>query len=154
MNFGVFAGFALTLLFGIITTYYIVTDRLDKTITDKIKDPKVIRKLVEQVRIPFLIFDENSTYIVDAGGANFIERINISKDGRNIKKITLTLKQKMPVAPILISLNNDVQFFPATPGRESEWEYRTLQFETKWANTYKEAPPPKLFKLDILDIKL
>lgn len=59
----------------------------------------------------------------------------------------------MPVAPILISLNNDVQFFQATPVKESEWEYRALQFATKWSDTPNEIPPPKLFKLEILDLK-
>jgi hypothetical protein len=153
MNFGTFAGFILTLVIGIITTYYIVTSNLDQTITDKINDEKFLEKIVKNVRLPFLIFDENETYIVDGGAANLIKKINIIKEGREIIKIILTLNKKMPVAPILISLNNNIQFFQAEPNKESGWEYRALQYEMVFQDTPKEKPPLKLFKIDIIDIK-
>ncbi|MBW2202064.1 MAG: hypothetical protein JRF71_14760 [Deltaproteobacteria bacterium] len=153
MNLGTFATFLATLIFGILTTYFIVTSNLDKAITDKINDPNVIRKIAEHIRVPFLIFDENETYVVDGGAANFIKNINVIKEKRTITKIILILTKKLPVAPILISLNNDVQFFQPTPVKESEWEYRTLQISHGWADSYKEKPPPKLFKFEILDLK-
>jgi hypothetical protein len=57
-----------------------------------------------------------------------------------------TLNRKMPVAPILISLNNDIQFFPATPNKESGWEYRALQFEMTFEDSPKETHWDKKFK--------
>ena len=153
MNLGTFAGFLTTLVLGIITTYFIVTSNLDKTITDKIQEPNFTKKIIEQVRIPFLIFDENKTYVMDGGAANFIKDIEIIKSGREITKIILTLNKNIPVAPILVNLNNDVQFFQGTRYRETGWEYKALQFATTWVNTPSEEPPPKLFKLDILDLK-
>ena len=152
MNFGTFTGFVLTLLFGIITTYFIVTTNLDKTITNKIKDPEFVKTIIEEVRIPFLIFDENNNYVVDGGAAKLIKEIVISKDGRDITNISLTMKNKMNIAPILTSLSGSDQFFPATPKEESGWEYRALKYTMVWADTTAEAPPAKLFKLDILDL--
>jgi len=59
MNLGTFATFLGTMIFGILTTYFIVTSNLDKTITAKINDDKFLEKIAKNVRLPFLIFDED-----------------------------------------------------------------------------------------------
>ena len=153
MNLGTFATFLGTMIFGILTTYFIVTSNLDKTITAKINDDKFLEKIAKNVRLPFLIFDEDETYIVDGGAADLIKKINVIKEGREIVKIVLTSNKKMPVAPILISLNNNIQFFQAEAKKEFGWEYRALQFEMTFEDTAKEKPPIILFKIDILDLK-
>ena len=153
MNLGTFATFLGTMIFGILTTYFIVTSNLDKTITNKINDPNFLEKIAKNVRLPFLIFDENETYIVDGGAADLIKKINVIKKGGQIIKIVLASNKKMPVPPILISLNNNIQFYQAEAKKEFVWEYRTLQFEMVFIDTPKEKPPSKLFKLDILDLK-
>ena len=150
MNLGTFATFLATLVFGIISTYLIVTSNLDKTIADKLNDSEFIKQIAEHVRIPFLIFDENATHVIDEGASAIIENIDVVKEGRSIIRIVVTLDKRTQLAPILISLNNDVQFFQATAQGEASWEYRALQFATTWADTPAERPPAKLFKLEIL----
>lgn len=151
MNFETFIGFVVTLIFGILTTYFIVTANIEKTITDKLNDPSFKKQIAEQVRIPFLIFDENETYLADDGASNLIKKIKVIKNREQISKVVLSLNKKTKVAPILICLNDNVPFFQGTPLKESDWEFRALQYNLVEVNaSAAEKPPAKLFKVEIL----
>ena len=142
--------FLATLIFSILSTYFIVTANLDKVITDKINDSDFKKEIAKSIKIPILIFDESKTYVYDGGASKFISKIEVVKKDGIIDKIVLTMNNKTNFAPIITSLNSDIIFQQATPSKESEWEYNALVWSTPWAGGgYNKTPPAKLFKLEI-----
>ena len=52
---------------------------LDKKIENKLKDPGFIQKVAKEVRLPFVIFDDEKSIIADTGAMDHIEDIEVRK---------------------------------------------------------------------------
>jgi len=148
----------LTLIVGILAIFTAIIiqihSSIDKKIEAKFKDPVFIRSVASEVRLPFLVFDEENRYLADAGASELIENIKIAKDGRDIKEIIVTSKKLLPIAPILESYDADTEFDEPQRGREFDWVYKTILPETAWAKTYPPGKSPKKrFKLQIIEVK-
>ena len=57
--------------------------RIDKKIDDKINNPNFIKKLANEARLPFLIFDENNKILADYGAYQYLKKIVLLKNERN-----------------------------------------------------------------------
>lgn len=137
----------------LVTIIIQVNSSVDRKIEARLRDPTFIRKVAAEVRLPFLIFDEDRRYLADTGASELVQNIRITKDGRDIKAITITPKKFLPVPPILESYDRDIGFEEAKQGQGFEWIYTTILPETTWAKTYPSGKAPrKRFKLEIIEV--
>jgi hypothetical protein len=94
------------MILGVIVSILVVIGLMDKRIENKLHDPEFISKVADEVKLPFVIFDENNSIVVDNGAMNIIEKISINrKDRRSISEIIITPKKYLAIAPILESLD-------------------------------------------------
>jgi len=130
-----------------------VNSSVDKKIEEKLQDANFIRKVAVEVRLPFLIFDEDRRYLADTGASEWIQTIKITKDGRSIKEIIITPKRFLPVPPVIESYDTDIEFEEPQQGEEFTWIYKTILPEMTWARTYPSGMPPrKRFKLQVIEL--
>jgi hypothetical protein len=124
---------------------------VEKKIEQRLSDPQFIMKVASEVRLPFLIFDEDNRYLADFGGSELIHEIRVDrKDARDLKEIVVTPKRAMPIAPIIESYN-ETTFEDPVKGEKLDWIYRAVEPETAWASTYPSGKQPKRrFKLQII----
>ena len=65
------------------TIILFMQDRIEKKIDNKVNDPIFIRKLADEVRLPFLIIDENNIILADFGAYQYINKIDVLKNEKN-----------------------------------------------------------------------
>lgn len=87
----------------LITVALLLSSSINSRIEEKVNDPNFIRKIASEIRLPFLIFDEEKRYLYDDGALDIIKTIEIVRDGRDIKQIIVTPKRFLAVAPIIRS---------------------------------------------------
>src|SRR5271157_5160297 len=88
----------------IVTVFLQLNGSINEKIENKLKDPEFISKVADEVRLPFVIFDEDDSIIVDTGTMSIIDKISINKkDGRYLSEIIITPKKYLAIAPILES---------------------------------------------------
>lgn len=145
---GVIVGI-IALMFGIFVR---LNSSIEKKIENKLNDPEFIRKVADIVRLPFVIFDEDESIIIDTGAMNYIERIEVKKEQRqDVSEIIVSPKKYMPVAPILESLNIEIEFDEPTRGQGFDLVYKTVDIATVFAKTYGSGRPPKRrFRLQVI----
>jgi hypothetical protein len=133
------------------TIYISLDSKIDKKVEEKFKDPVFINKLAEEIKFPFVIFDEDNSVVVDTGAMSIIEKITINKkDGKEISDIIITPKKYLAIAPILESLNPDIAFLDPIRGNKFDFIYKKLEVENAWANTYKTKPPKSKFRIQVI----
>jgi hypothetical protein len=150
MNSWGMLGVIVAIAIFLASIFYGALSSVDKKIDAKLQEPLFLKKLASQIRLPFLIFDEEKRYLADDGALDIIKNIEIIRDGRDIKQIIITPKRFLAVAPILESLDPDVQFEDAERGKELDWVYKTNLPETTWGRT---KAPKKRFKLQIIELR-
>lgn len=153
MSFGTLIGIIIGAVGCILAVFFYMNDSIDKRIENTINHPDFIKKVADEIRLPFLIFDENGTFQTDSGGATaYIEKIEPFEEEQKFSGFIVFPKVFLKEPPILQSINKGFQF--ATPKRINtmDWKYRIPKFEgTVWADTGKyDEPPAKFFKLEII----
>ena len=145
---GVLIG-VLAFLFAI---FIHVNRSIDKKIETKFNNPEFLRKVANIARLPFVIFDEDESIIIDTGAMNYIEKIEVKKGQRQqVSEIIVSPKKYMPVAPILESLDIEIEFDEPTRGQEFDLVYKTVEIATAFAKTYASGKRPKRrFRLQII----
>ncbi len=138
---------SFTIIGVMVTVALLLSSSINSRIEEKVNDPNFIRKIASEIRLPFLIFDEEKRYLYDDGALDIIENIEIVRDGRDIKQIVITPKRFLAVAPIMESLDPEVQFEDPERGKGLNWIYKTNLPEMAWGRT---KPPKKRFKLQII----
>lgn len=131
----------------LITIVLLLSSSINSRIEKKVNDPNFIKKIASEIRLPFLIFDEEKRYLYDDGALDIIKNIEIVREGRDIKQIIITPKRFLAVAPIMESLDPEVQFEDPERGKGLDWIYKTNLPETAFGRT---KPPKKRFKLQII----
>lgn len=139
-------------IFAFLFVIFIELNRsFDKKIESKLKDPVFIRKMANEVRLPFVIFDEDNSVIVDTGAMTTIAKIAINKkDGKELSEIVITPKQYLAVAPILESLDPKIEFQDPVRGKEFDIVYKKVEMATVWTNTYATKPSKSKFRLQVI----
>lgn len=78
-----FIGIAIAAIGTILAIVTGLTSSIDKKIKNQINNPDYIRKVAEQVRLPFIIFDENERFLNVSGAEDYVEKIKVSKNEEN-----------------------------------------------------------------------
>jgi hypothetical protein len=124
---------------------------IDKKIENKFKDPEFISKVADEVKLPFVIFDENNTIVVDNGAMNIIDKISINKkDHGDISEIIITPKKYLAIAPILESLDPKIEFQDPIRGNKFDFIYKKAYKAIVWTNTYASTPPKSKFRIQVI----
>lgn len=146
----------ISVVVGIIALMFAVflqlNSSIDKKIENKLKDGEFISKVAREVRLPFLIFDEEKSIIVDVGAMNHIDSIEIHKGERQeVSEIIISPKKFMAVAPILESLDAQIEFENPIKGNKFDFIFKRVKMDTVWGNTYESGKPPKRkFRLQLV----
>ena len=137
----------------ILAVFFYMNDSINKKIEMTVNDPKFIKKVADDIRLPFLIFDENGTFHSESGEATaYIEKIEPIFEDRRLSGCIVYPKAFLKEAPILQALNNDLRFTLPKKINTYDWKYRIPEFQgTVWADSGKyDEPPAVLFKLEII----
>ena len=108
---------------GIIGSIYGFGKFIDSRIKKRLRDSEFLKGIAQLLR-PYAIFNEKGTVIIDKGAMSFIDDIQILLDDKNLPhKITLKLNSHKAIAPILLSLDNDMCTIKEERGIKFEWIY-------------------------------
>lgn len=128
-----------------------VNRSIDKKIETKLSDPEFLRKVANRVKLPFVIFDEDNSIVVDTGAMGIIDEICIKKADRNeVSEIIVSPKKYLAVAPILESLDPKIEFQYPIKGDKFDFIYKRVEMANVWANTYASKPPKSRFRLQVI----
>lgn len=149
------AGTIISIMIGVVgcilAVFFYMNDSINKRIERTINDPKFIKKVADDIRLPFLIFDENERYLIDNGASKIIEKIKVVKEnGKAIKKIVVSPNRLLPIAPILMSFDGEPEFEEPQKGEKFDWVYTVIERDS-WGYA-SGKPPVKRFRLEIIDI--
>ena len=137
----------------ILTIFIYMNDSLNKRIENAVNHPDFIKKVADQSRLPFIIFDKNGTFQTESGGATaYIEKIEPFSENKRFSGFVVYPKVFLNNPPVLQAINNDFQFASAKRVNTIDWKYRIPKFRgMRFLNEggYDEQPAV-LFKLEIM----
>lgn len=147
-------GGTATIIVAMFTIFSYYNSSIEKRIDSKLNDPTFLRKVADEVRFPFVIFDEDKSVIVHANTMKHINKIEIYKEERQeVSRIVITPNQYMAIPPVLESLNAQMEFEDPVRGEGFAFVYKRVEMQDVWANTYASGKPPKRrFRLQIIKI--
>ena len=146
-----FIGIALAAIGAILAIISGITSNIDKKIEQQIKNPDFIKKVAEQVRLPFIIFDENERFLNDSGGTEYVEHIKITKKGnKDIDEIIVVCTKFLDSSPILQSIDEKIQFHDPERVDQKSWKFKAFQCDYIIAESSQGAKPPGRFKLEFI----
>ncbi|OPY88864.1 MAG: hypothetical protein A4E71_00194 [Smithella sp. PtaU1.Bin162] len=156
MGSGTIVSIIVAVIGCVLAVFFYMNDSLDKRIDKAINHPEFIKKVAEQTKLPFIIFDEAGTFHSETSGASLlIEKIEPFKETDNNKRqrfagFIVYPKKFFNSPPILQALNSKVVFALPKKINKFDWKFRIPEWEgTEWGGSYDE-PPAKLYKLEIL----
>lgn len=140
----------------ILAIFFYMNESLDKRIEKAVNHPDFIKKVAEQTRLPFLIFDERGRFQTDSAGASsIISKIEPfteknSQSNERFAGFIVYPSQFLQTPPILQALNNKAVFSKPSRINTKNWKYRIPEWDgTEWGGRYDE-PPEKLYKIEII----
>ncbi len=121
-------------IIALMVTIFIQTNSsIDKKIIEKLKDPAFIQLVAKEVKLPFVIFDNKGSVLVDQGAMRFIENIDVEIDKKEHpypSQITIHPKQHLSYAPLLMPLDSDLANISTSRGKKYDWVYKLDYFMT------------------------
>ena len=136
------------LLFTIVS--YLINS-LDSKLEEKISDPNFVKKVAAEVRLPFLIFDENNKVLANVGGFELLESFKVIKNGKGeLTEIQITPKTFLSVAPILESIGANINFLEPHREKTIDWHYKVDSGYGGFIVTEEYKEPIKKFRLTII----
>lgn len=133
----------------IVTIVLIMQSNIDKKIDDKLNDPKFIKKLANEARLPFLIFDEKNKILADYGAYQYLEKISILNNEKNeLIEIRISPKHFMNIAPIIECINGRLVFREPERIDEIDWLIKIIPTTSYFVAESHEGSVNK-FKLTI-----
>jgi hypothetical protein len=111
MNSGTLLGAFISIIAIMVTIVLYMNDSLDKRIQAAVNHPDFLKKVADESRLPFLIFDAKGTFQTESGGAtSLIEKIEPVKEKERFAGFILYPKRFLKDAPILQAINADIPF--------------------------------------------
>jgi len=153
MNSWSIAGIFVAVIGVMIAFISQMNNTIDKKIQGEINHPDFIKKVADEIRLPFLIFDEKGTFQTESGGATtFIERVEPLKEKGRFSGFNVYPKGFLKDAPLLQAINSEIPFAKPKRINTIDWQYRIPEFKgSVWANAGEyDEPPAQLFKLEII----
>ena len=140
---------------ALIAIYSYFNNTINDKIEQKLKDPEFIRKVADEVRLPFVIFDENKTVSVDTGAMKYIVDFEIKKgETQEISEIIISPKSFMALPPLLESIDaKEIEFEKPKRGNKFDLIYKTVRYDSGWGKMLSEGSKPQLrFRLQLVEI--
>jgi hypothetical protein len=107
--------------------------------------------VANEVRLPFVIFDEDKSIIADIGAMNFIDKIEIKKDKhKEVSEIIISPKKFLAIPPILESLDVHIPFENPTRGNKFDLIYKRGEEPIYIVTDSVVNPPKRKFRLQII----
>lgn len=139
-----------TIIGVIVTIALLLMGSIDRKIEEKLREPSFIKKLADEVRLPFLIFDENNKILADYGAYQYLNKIDVLRnEKRELTSIRITPKQFMNAAPIIENINGDLDFSEPERAEEIDWLI-IINPGTAFLALESHKEPIKKFKLTII----
>lgn len=139
---------AISLMFAVLVHF---NSSIEKKIENKLNDEKFIRKVANEVRLPFVIFDEEKSIIADTGAMDHIDAIEVRKGERQeVSEIIISPKRFMAVAPILESFDPKIEFEDPVHGEKFDYIFKRVEMGLVWADRYSGKPPKSKFRLQLV----
>jgi len=125
---------------------------IEKRIQEQLGDKEFIKKVAEQVRLPFIIFDENENFLNNSGADNYIESIKvIKKDNGDIDEIIIICKKFLNSPPIVQSIDDNIYFRNPERYQQKDWKLKSFQLSYFITSDVRyEDKPPSRFKIEII----
>jgi hypothetical protein len=140
----------VTILGFLVMLALLLIGSIDRKFDEKVRDPNFIRKVADEVRLPFVIFDENNKILADSGAYQYLNKINVLRNEKNeVTAIRITPKQFMNAAPIIENINGDLDFSEPERAEEIDWLIRIKPGRALLALESSQEPIKK-FKLTII----
>jgi len=108
-------------ILGIVGSVFLVEDRIEKRIDEKLKNPETIREIASLVR-PTITFNHQGTIITDSGAGQFIEDIKVTMGKDEPKTILITPSKHLNTPPVLEGINYDFSV-SVKRANKSDWLY-------------------------------
>lgn len=146
-----FIGIAIAAIGTILAIVTGLTSSIDKKIKNQINNPDYIRKVAEQVRLPFIIFDENERFLNVSSAEDYVEKIKVLKNEENdVDAIIIVCKRFLDSAPILQSIDGKIQFHDPERVEQKSWKFKAFEYSYLVLESTKGSKPPNRFKLEII----
>lgn len=111
-----------TIIGVVVTIALLMKGSIDKKIEEKIRDPNFVKQLADEVRLPFVIFDENNKILADYGAYQYLNRIDVLRnEKKQLTAIRITPKQFMNGAPIIENINGNLYFYEPERADGIDW---------------------------------
>ncbi len=124
---------------------------IDKRFENNVKNPEFVRMVADKVRLPFIIFDENGTFLNNSGGEDYVEAIKITrKPNKYVDEITVIGKRFLNSAPILQNIDGKIQFYDGKRVDQKNWKFKAFQYTYLVTESSPKDEPPYRFKLEII----
>lgn len=130
----------------IVAAIYGVIHYIDWRIERKIHEEPFLRKISTSLR-PLVIFDENSSILLDQGAMDVIGKIEVfsSTEGDKLPaQIVVHPKRHLTHVPLLQTLENELIGIVVSRGKVYEWQY---QLEYQMWNDYYSGK--RRFRLEV-----
>ncbi len=97
---------------------------IDKRIEKKLQDDSFVRKVAAYLR-PAVVFDERGSIVIDQGGMEIIDSIEIKHDEGSSLPLTIIVNPKRYLAhpPFIFPLDNEMVDFKSSRGERFIWTY-------------------------------
>ena len=140
-----------TIIGVVLSTALWMQNRIDRKIEEKIKEPSFVKKIADEVRLPFVIFDDNNRVIADYGAYQYLNEIHVLKDkDKKLTAIEIKPKQFMSTPPIVENINGSLDFFEPERQEQITWKININSINTDSIITdQNHTEPVYKFKLTI-----
>ncbi len=98
---------------------------IEYRVQSSVNSPEFLDNLSRRIR-PYVIFDENESILVDMGGMDYLERIEVRKDkdgGFGPRTIIVTPKEHLAQAPLVERVGAGDIDFKSRRGKGHQWIY-------------------------------
>jgi len=140
-------GAIITLLIG----FYALNYYIENIVVRKLNDPDFVNKISEKFKRPIVIFDHNSSILIDNGAMKFIDNIKVVLNDQNKQpeKIIVSPNRHLNIAPLLESLDDDF-VIESKRGNKFDWVYELSSIDHMVLESSAEPKELKRFRLEII----
>ncbi len=151
MNTWTYVVGSATIIGLFITIILIIQSSIDKKIDDKVNDPNFIKKLAIEVRLPFLIFDENNRILADFGAYQHLKKVEVKINEKNeLVALKISPKHFMNIAPIIENINGNLDLLEPERTEGTDWLIKVISKSYILNESSSNEVSLKKFKLTII----
>jgi hypothetical protein len=148
------SGTILGITGAMVGAIYTIDKRIKVVVDNIINNSEYLNKIAEKARRPIVIFNQNSSVLLDNGAMSFINKIEviteIERGKDEPKEIIISPNRHLNVAPILESLDANY-VITEQRGKKFDWVYDLGEVtESEFAPTAKQRDKIKRFRLEIV----